>query len=94
MSLFVDVYCYKNGSTVSVSPGGRLHVGKKYVYLSFHPYLGPEFLTMKYEAFEPQDEAEEELMWSEFSKWHEKFKAHEAKLQRQGKSLYRRIDVK
>ncbi len=43
MSLFIDVYCYPNGSSVSVDPGGRLHVGNKYIWVSFHPYCGPSF---------------------------------------------------
>lgn len=92
MSLFVDVYCYPSGSSCTVYPCGRLNVLGKYVYVSFHPYLGPEF-SRGDDRFEPANEAEEEALWAAFGKWFDKFKANEAKLKERGKSLYRRIDV-
>lgn len=92
MSLLVDVYCYPNGSTCTVYPCARLNVLGKYVHLSFHPYLGPDFFRGD-ERYEPETEAEEEALWAEFGKWLTKFQANEAKLKKQGKSLYRRIDA-
>ncbi len=77
--------------TVSTNPGGRLNVGGKYVYVSFHPYLGPEFFDSKDNPFEPENEAQEERMWEEFGKWLKKFNANEEKLRKQGKSIYRSV---
>lgn len=93
MSLYIDVYCYPNGSRVSVNPGARINVLGKYVQLSFHPMLGVEFYRGD-EVFNPQTQEEHDALWAEFGKWHKKFQAHEAKLIKQGKSLYRRIEAK
>lgn len=93
MSLFVDVYCYPNGSSVSVDPGGRLHVGNKYIWVSFHPYCGPSFYHGD-NVFEPANKAEEAELWEEFGRWHKKFSDHEQKLTAKGKTIYRAIKAK
>lgn len=91
MSLFTEVHLYNNGNIrVSVSPNGRLHVGNKYVTVSFHPYCGPTFFYGD-EIFEPATEAEENELWEEFGRWHAKYQKHEEKLRAKGQSNYRSI---
>lgn len=59
---------------ICVNPWGRLHVGNRYVYVSFHEYCGPSFYTMKNGeevVYWPEDE--NDPVWPEFSKWLTKY---------------------
>lgn len=63
---------------ICVNPWGRVRVGNRYVWISYHTYLGPSFwqngaMTVEYE---PTDE--HDPIWAEFEKW---LKKHEAKIE-------------
>ena len=51
---------------------GRLHLGKKYVWVDFHPYCGPIFSWDKdgQKEYIPKDEGDP--IWPLFSAWYDK----------------------
>jgi len=58
---------------VCVSEQVRLHVGNKYVWMSWHDYTGPSFYTVQRGMeipYEPKDESDP--VWAEFDKWNKK----------------------
>ena len=89
MSLFTEIHLIAN-ARVTISPYGRLHVGKKYVTVSFHPYCGPEFFYGDV-TFIPSSPQEEDELWEEFGKWHARYTKHEEKLRAKGESNYKTI---
>lgn len=64
---------------VCVNPWGRLKVGNRYVWVSFHSYCGPEFFTdaNMSKFYGPVDE--NDPVWPEFSQWLNKYRAAKAK---------------
>jgi hypothetical protein len=58
---------------------GRLHVGNRYIWLEFHPWVGPSFTTDSggVKPYDPVDE--NDPVWPHFMAWLEKFNAAEAK---------------
>lgn len=64
---------------VCVNPWGRLKVGNRYVWVDFHPYCGPAFFTDAgmTKTYDPVDE--NDPVWPEFTKWHDKHRAAKEK---------------
>ena len=65
---------------VCVNDQIRLHVGNRYIWMSWHPYTGPSFYTMcKGEEiyYEPKDE--NDPVWEVFGKWYDKQAKKETK---------------
>jgi hypothetical protein len=60
---------------VCTSPWGRLHVGNRYYWVSFHPYCGPDFYedSAMNKLYEPT--GENDPIWVEFGKWFDKYQA-------------------
>jgi len=53
----------------------RLHVGNRYIWMSWHSYTGPSFYTTKSGAeteYVPVDE--NDPVWDAFYRWHENYK--------------------
>ena len=67
--------CTRIGNAiVCTSPGGRLHVGNRYVWMNYRRYCGPSFYTMEKGEevhYEPVDE--NDPVWEQFGKWLDKF---------------------
>jgi hypothetical protein len=53
-------------------PYGRLHIGNKYIMVSFNPYTGPSFYTDRAmnNLYEPGDETDP--VWAAFEQWYDK----------------------
>lgn len=51
---------------------GRLHVGNRYIWVSYHRYCGPSFYTdtAMQNEYEPLDD---DPMWQVFDTWLKKF---------------------
>ena len=67
--------CTNAGSMIICSdPYGRLHVGNKYIWVSFHHFCGPSFYTdtAMSNLYDPEDE--NDPVWPEFEKWYAKWK--------------------
>ena len=64
---------------ICVNYWGRLHVGDKYIWVSFHQYCGPSFFTDADMSKPYWPEDENDPVWPEFAKWMEKYEAQKAK---------------
>lgn len=65
--------CTRIGNTIfCTSPEGRLHVGNKYIMVSFHHFCGPTFYTDRAmnNLYDPVDE--NDPVWEVFAKWYAK----------------------
>lgn len=72
--------CHRFGSAiVCVSPWGRLKVSNKYVWVSFHEYCGPSFYKDRAMSKEYDPVDENDPVWPEFAKWHDKYEAAKKK---------------
>lgn len=70
--------CYRipNG-IICINPHGRLHVGNRYIVVSFHEFCGPSFEYMNGTYYDPKDE--NDPVWPEFEKWYVKYRAKKDK---------------
>lgn len=76
--------CINFGSgVVCVNPWGRLKLGNRYVWVSFHPYCGPSFSwdAGGNKPYDPSDE--DDPIWPLFTAWLAKYDA--AKLKEQAR---------
>ena len=64
---------------VCIQPWGRLKLGNSYVWLDYHPYLGPSFYrdAARSKLYEPIDELDP--IWPVFGAWLDKFEAAKRK---------------
>lgn len=58
---------------------GRLRVGRRYVWVDWHPYTGPTFFSDAGMTKVYDPDGENDPVWPPFSKWLEKHKKGEAK---------------
>lgn len=75
--------CTRIGNAiVCTNPWGRLHVGNRYVWVDYHPWLGPSFTCDQAGTvpYEPADE--NDPVWPEFGKWLKKYQAAQDKARR------------
>ena len=64
---------------ICVNEQHRLHVGKRYIWMSWHNYTGPSFYTMeKGKEVEYEPENETDPVWGAFGKWYDKRTRSEA----------------
>lgn len=75
-----------HGAIVTYSTGFRLHLGKRYIFGSFHDYCGPSFYYDRAETKEYAAIDEKDPIWPLFNAWLEKYqhrkKKREAKNQK------------
>lgn len=68
---------------VCVSPWGRLKLGNRYVWVSFHEYCGPSF-SWDSEGNKPYEPADEnDPIWPLFGEWLAKYNAKKVKARAQ-----------
>mgnify|MGYP006136726629 CR=1 FL=1 len=75
--------CIRIGNAIMcMNPWGRLTLGNRYVWVSFHEYCGPSFYTdsAMSKNYEPADE--NDPIWPLFGTWLEKYRAAKAKEQK------------
>jgi len=58
---------------------GRLHVGNKYVWVSFHEYTGPVFYRNMSQSLEYEPKGEDDPVWTAFGKWLDKYNSKKRK---------------
>lgn len=68
-----------NNAIICVSPYGRLRLGKRYVWVDYHEYCGPQFSwdTDGRKLYDPADE--NDPIWPLFEAWLKKYEAKKAK---------------
>lgn len=61
---------------ITTDAWGRLHVGKRYIWVSFHNYCGPMFFydSAMEKEYKFIEDSEKDPIWEIFNIWHEKYK--------------------
>lgn len=54
---------------ICVNSWGRVRVGKRYVWIDYHPYCGPQFWWNSAMDNEYMPKGEDDPIWDEFEKW-------------------------